>query len=245
MGVELQPMTRELARANAVSDQTHDGLTGALVTYVHPGSPANQAGIKPGAILLRLRAPARPLPVDVLVEEDYFRVQAFPWDRLDGLQEQAYDKIPTPWPPVENNFTRTLTDFGFGTKYAAEFSIDGQIVSKEFEVVASPVHFESAPRYKAESVGVTVRNISYEVRRYLQRKSDEPGVVVSKVETGSRASIAGVKPYEVITHVNDQPVSNVKDFEEAISGGGELRLSIKRMAKGRIVTIKPPAGSGT
>ena len=244
LGVELQPMTRELARANGISDQTHDGATGALVTYVHPESPASQAGISPGAIILRLREAGHPLPIEVAIEEDFARAQAFPWDRLDEIREQYFDRIPTPWPPVENNFTRTLTDFGFGTKYTAEFSIDGKIVSKEFEVVVSPVHYESAARFKAESIGITVRNISYEVRRYLQRKQDEPGVIVSKVETGGRASIAGVKPYEVITHVNDQPVTTVKEFEQAIAGGGELRLSIKRMAKGRIVTIKATGGSG-
>ena len=121
--------------------------------------------------------------------------------------------------------------------------MDGKIVSKEFEVVVAPVHYESATRFKAESIGITVKNITYEVRRYLQRKLEEPGVIVSKVETGGRASIAGVKPYEVITHVNDQPVATVKEFEQAIAGGGELRLSIKRMAKGRIVTIKA-TGSG-
>jgi S1-C subfamily serine protease len=59
------------------------------------------------------------------------------------------------------------------------------------------------------------------------------------VEAGGRASVAGVKPYEIITHINDQPVNGVKDLEQATSGSGELRLSIKRMAKGRIVTIKP------
>jgi hypothetical protein len=33
-------------------------------------------------------------------------------------------------------------------------------------------------------------------------------------------------------------VSNVKEFESLAAAGGELKLSIKRMAKGRIVTVK-------
>jgi hypothetical protein len=243
LGVELQPLTRELARANGVADQTHDGQSGALVTFVHPDSPAAKAGIFPGAVLLRLIVPRQPYPIEVVLEEDYARSQAFPWDRLDEIREQYFDRIPTPWPAAENSFTRSLTDFGFGTKYTAEFSIDGKLEKKVFEVVAAPVHYESAPKYKAESVGLTVKNLTYEVRRYLQRKVDEPGVIVSKVEAGSRASVAGVKPYEVITHVNDKAVSNVKEFEEMAAGGGELKLSLKRMAKGRIVTIKPASGT--
>lgn len=238
LGVELQSMNQELARANGVSDQTRDGETGAIVTYVHPNSPAAQAGIQVGAVLLRLKVPGQPLPVEVEVPEDYARGQPFPWDRLDEVHEQYFERIPTPWPAVENPFIRSLTDLGFGTRYTAEFFVDGKMTAREFEVVAGPLHYNSAPRYKSEAVGVTVRDLTYDVRRYLQRKADEPGVVVSKIEAGSKASVAGVKPYELITHINEQPVNNVKDFEKLVAGGGELKLSMKRMAKGRIVSIK-------
>jgi S1-C subfamily serine protease len=139
---------------------------------------------------------------------------------------------------VENAFTRALTDLGFGTRYTAEFFVDGKLVAKEFEVVAGPTHYDAAPRYKSEALGVTVRDQTYDVRRYLQRKPEDPGVVVAKVEPGGKASVAGVKPYEIITHINDQPVNNVKDFEKLAAAGGEMKLSLKRMTKGRIVTIK-------
>lgn len=238
LGVELQPLNRDLARANGVSDQTRDGETGALVTYVHPDSPAAKAGIPAGAVLLRLKVPGQALPVEVQIEEDYARAQAFPWDRLDEVPEQYFERIPTPWPPVENAFTRALTDLGFGTRYTAEFFIDGKLVAKELEVVAGPTHYAAAPRYKSEALGVTVRDQTYDVRRYLQRKPEDPGVVVARVEPGGKASVAGVKPYEIITHINDQPVNNVKDFEKLAAGGGEMKLSLKRMTKGRIVTIK-------
>jgi len=63
--------------------------------------------------------------------------------------------------------------------------------------------------------------------------------VVSRIEPGGRASVAGVKPYELITHVQDQPVSTVADFERLVAAEkGDLKLTLKRMAKGRIVTIR-------
>lgn len=237
-GVELQPLTRELARANGVSDQTRDGRSGALVTYVHPDSPAGKAGIAAGSILLRLRVPGQPLPVEVLLEEDPMRAGPFPWDRLDQIGEQFFDRIPSPWSPAENTFTRALTDLGFGTRFVAEFFVDGKSLSREFEVLPGPTHYESSPRFKSESLGLTVRDLTYDVRRYLQRPVGEPGVVVGKVEPGGKASVAGVKPYELITHINDQPVQNVGDFETLAAKGGELKLSVKRMTKGRIVTVK-------
>jgi hypothetical protein len=237
LGVELQPLNRDLARANGVADQTRDGETGALVTYVHPKSPAAEAGIEVGAVLLRLQVPGQPVPVEVSLEEDYRRAQPFPWDRLDEVQEQYFDRIPTPWAPVENGFTRALTDLGFGTRFTAQFVVAGRVVTSEFDVVAGPEHYESTARFKAEAVGVTVRDLTYEVRRYLQRKADEPGVVISKLEPGSKASVAGLKPYELITHINDQPVTSGQEFERLVAAGGELKLSLRRMAKGRIVSI--------
>jgi len=238
IGAELQPLDQDLARANNVSTQTRDGETGGLVTYVYPGSPAAAAGINPGDILLRLIVEGRPLPLEVRLQDDSMRAQAFPWDRLDEVPAQYFDRIPSPWSPVENTFVRALTDLGFGTKYSAEVFAGGKLLTKAMEVVVGPAHFESAVRFKSESLGITVRDLTYEVRRYLQRELDEPGVVVSKVEAGGTAGVAGVRPYELITHVNDQPVNTVKDFETLVSSNGELKLSMKRMSKGRIVTIK-------
>jgi len=251
LGVELQALNRELARANKVADLTKDGETGGLVSYVYPDSPAAKAGVEAGWILLRLQAEGEPKPIEVKVRDEPDR-GPFPWDRLDELPEQYYDRIPAPWPNVENFLTRTLTDLGYGTKFKAEFFRDGKAVTKDFEVVQGPPHYEAAPRYKSQTLGITVRDITYELRRYLQKKDDEPGVVISKVEPGSKASVAGIKPFEVITHVNDKPVMNVKDFEAATAKQDELKVSVKRMTRGRVVKIKmggaaaapaqPPAG---
>jgi S1-C subfamily serine protease len=94
-------------------------------------------------------------------------------------------------------------------------------------------------------MGVTVRDITYEVRRYFQMKPDESGVIISKIERGSRASVAGLKPMETIRSVNDKPITSVKEFENAIKAGGEFKLAIKRMTQGRTVKVKcEPAGTG-
>ena len=55
LGVILQPLNRELARFNDLSEHTRDGKTGAMVSFVYPGSPADKAGVKVGQFLLRLR----------------------------------------------------------------------------------------------------------------------------------------------------------------------------------------------
>ena len=242
MGLALQGLDKELARANNVSDLTRDGETGAMVSYVYPESPAAKAGIEPGYILLRLYVEGEPKPLEVRFDGDQSR--SFPWEALDDAPESSFDNIPVPWPSVENSFTRALTDLGFGRKYSAEFFHDGKVFRKEFEIVQSPPHYDSAPRFKSQDLGMTVRDMTYEVRRYFQKEAGDPGVVVSKVEPGGKAAVAGIKPFEVVTHVNDSPVGDVKDFEKLIAGQTELRLAVKRLTTGRIVKIKM-AGSTT
>ncbi len=239
MGVELQEMDRELARINKVSDLTSDGETGAVVSYVYPDSPAALAGIEPGAILLRLYVEGEPKPLDVQLDSDSYFMEGFPWDQLDQVPEEYLQQIPQPWPSAENTLTRALTDIGFGAKYKAEFFINGQKVLKDFQVVESPPHYDSSPRFESRELGLTVRDLTYEVRRFFQKAADEPGVIVSKVEPGSKGSVSGIKPYEIITHINDEPVMTVKDFER-MAAGDELRLSVKRMTMGRVVKIKMP-----
>ena len=121
----------------------------------------------------------------------YFLANKGPWDRLDQVPEQYFERIPQPWPSVENTFTRSLTDLGMGTKYTAEIAVDGKVEQKQFDVVPSPSHFGSAPRYKSDALGMTVRDMTFEVRRYMQRSPQDPGVVISKIEPGGRASVAG------------------------------------------------------
>jgi len=245
VGVELQGLNRELARMNKVSDLTNDGEFGALVSYVYPDSPASKAGIEVGYILIRLQVQGHPKPLEVRMGDGFaFAGQPFPWDQLDQVPEQYYDHIPSPWPPAENSFTRALTDLGFGKEYTAVFFHDGKLLNKDFKVEQSPPHYDSAARLKDKELGVTVRDLTYEVQRYFQRKPEEPGVIVSKIEPGSKASVAGIKPYEIVTHVNDQPVKDVKEFEKLIKDQPELRLAVKRMTRGRLVKIKMTPAEG-
>ena len=237
IGVEMQRLDRELARLHKVSDLTQDGRTGTMVSYVYPDSPAAKAGIQAGAILLRLKIPGRSKPVDIKTEENG-SFEEFPWDQLNEIPEQYFDEIPYPWPNAENPFARTISDIGFGKTYTVVYVQDSKQAEKEFTVEESPAHYDSAARYKSELLGLTVRDLTYEVRRFFQKQPEEPGVIVSKIEPGSKASVGGIKPFEIVTHVNDQPIATVKDFERLIAGGQELRFAVKRMTKGRVVRIK-------
>lgn len=249
IGVELQPLDKELARLNKVADQTRDGSTGALVTFVYPGSPAAKHDIQPGDVLLRLHAQGQPKPIEIALDaQSYAFMENFPWDRLDEIPAEVYDRVPSPWGSAENSFTRALTDLGAGTAYEAEVARDGVIRRVPLGVEFGPPHYGSVKRFKDEPSGITARDLTYETRRYFQFTPEDPGVIVSKVEPGSKAAVAGLRIFETITHVNDTPVKNVDDFEAALktatAGEGathEIRLNVKRMTQGRIVKFDVPS----
>ncbi len=246
LGVEMQPLDAELARMNQVSDMTRDGEIGAMISFVYENSPASQAGLEMGDILLRLHIDKQPRPMEIALDDsDSGFGEMFPWDQLSDLPEEYYDQLPTPWADAENNLIRSLTDFGFGTHFQAEIFRNGEVITRDMVITESPSHYNSAKRFKSEAMGITVRNLTYEVQRYFRLTPADPGVIVSKIEPGSKASVGGIKPFEIITHVNDAPVANVEAFETMIQAGGELKLSVKRMTKGRIVNLKLDAAAPT
>jgi S1-C subfamily serine protease len=142
-----------------------------------------------------------------------------------------------PWPSAESSINRTLTDLGVGRDFTLEYAVAGEVRKKEMKVAEAPVHYEAAPLRKSEDLGLTVRDLTYEVRRYFQLDPGATGVLVSKVERGGRASVAGLRMFDVVFRVDDQPVADVAAFEKATQATGELRLAVKDKLKERIVKI--------
>jgi S1-C subfamily serine protease len=61
------------------------------------------------------------------------------------------------------------------------------------------------------------------VKPYLGLSSDDSSgqVVITRVNQGSPAVQAGILAQDIITHVNQIPVTTLKDFYEALWGSGE------------------------
>jgi len=242
LGVELQSLSAELARANQVSEATRNGQTGGMVTYVYPDSPAAAADVRVGDVLARLGTPTRAEPIEVSVEDHSFFGSEFPWEHYDSMPEEYLDQMPRPWPPVDSPLNRLVTKIGFGQPYSADFYRDGQLLRREFTVSESPHHYGNAPRAKSETLGLTVRDITFEVAHYFRRAPGEAGVIIGRIERGSRAAVAGLKPYEIITSVDDAPAVDAATFERLIGDSkGELRLGVRRMHQARIVKLSAPA----
>ena len=242
IGVETQPMTADLAREKKSSGFLKAFRTeGALVGRVFAGSPAEKAGIRPGDVLLYARRDGENERIALEASSRFgggFDLSEL-IDRLDGSRLEIFDADDfAPWPDVEKGVNEVFTRFGIGTAVEVGYVSDGQKKEVQLTLAQAPVHFRSAKRFKSKALGAAFADLTFEVRGFFKLADDAPGVVVSKVKPGDPAAVAGLRPLEIVTHVDDKPVADVKALREAVKGKTEFNLSVRRLAATRIVRVK-------
>jgi serine protease Do len=149
-----------------------------------------------------------------------------------------------PWRSPRNSLNEKLTRIGEGQKVEIRWLRDQKEMRASLVLEKAPPDFENAPKYKSEEVGLTVKDLTLEVRTHYRLKADAPGVVVAKVERGSKAAVSKVVPFEILVSINGAMVRNVAEVkaavEEAAKAAGEkvLELKLERLGKSRLVRIR-------
>ena len=240
LGVEYQAVTPELVQSVGLERLTGNGAEGLLVSYVYPGSTAEKIGLKAGDVLLKLILPDGGRPISLKPHEYSGETEEqFPWEELDRIPEMYFSEIPEPWKGVKNPLNAKLSAIGIGRTVTLIAVCDSKAVKKNFIVENAPVNYQTAPRCKSTALGVEVRDMTFELLRYFRMEKGTPGVIVSDVYAGSPASTAGIKPYEIITAVNEKSVHSSEEFKKALAASsGEISLSVRRLSANRVVTVK-------
>ena len=243
IGVETQRMTEELAREKKASAILAAAETsGALVTRVWTNSPAAKAGIAEGDILLNVRL-GRSHRTQAL---EGGGSEGFDWSEYFGAFDAEGEDIGylfagsdcSPWPDVEGGVNATFTSLGIGKAVVVAYVRDGVRREAAMTLEQAPVHYQTARRVKSKQLGMIVSDLTFEVRGYFKLADDAPGVVIAKVQPANPAAIAGLRPLEIITHVNNEPVTGAKDFAKKVKGQRTLTFSVRRLAATRVVRIE-------
>jgi len=233
LGVEYQPMTAPLARALLVEKPTRGGKRGLLVKHVYADSPAHRAAIQPGDILLAMQVPGAPREFD-LAPTGKWRTVYFASGTLDGRPQRL-------WRPRRNYLTSLLRYIGEGRSVAFRMLHNRAERLTSIKLEKAPDDFDTAEQHKDAALGLTVTTLTYEVRDVLNLSPNAPGIVVKEVVPGAKASVAQIRPFEIIVSINDRPVTSPENFEKLVrefTSAGRVELLLSYLGQSRIIEIE-------
>ncbi|MBI4424172.1 MAG: hypothetical protein HY554_10620 [Elusimicrobia bacterium] len=238
LGMETQNVTPELAQLLKVSVETREGTIGQIVNYVAPGSPADRAGVKAGDVLLRWRDTSKrgdsPIP----------------------NQAQGYASGPTSQVAYFFRHERTGLDSVLdavspGSMLALSYWRGGRTANAELRAEASPPDVESSPKLMDKATGLSVKELTGDVRRLLRLEPEFSGLLVYEVESGSPAEVAGIRSLELLVEADGRPVGSLGDLDRMLkerraAGGGALRVRTMHFGRSRFADLRlaAPAPEG-
>ncbi len=240
MSPELAAMLDDLAGGGQAQKLSRNGELGLRVTWVHKHSPAEKAGLASGDVLLEIREEGKDEPIELRPRgEDgggYSGYVSRSRSRGGYYQGQG---------GRAGYLTGLLTRLGAGTKITLVYLHGQEKVSQPFTLEWAPYDNASANKFKDEKTGVTVKDLTYDVRALLRLADDQPGVIVSKTEDGQKAAVADISQGVIITEINGKPLKNVEDYEQAMTAiqqgkTGTAVMKLLWMGKNRMVKIEFP-----
>ena len=108
---------------------------------------------------------------------------------------------------------------------------------------------DSALRAKDDAAGITVKELTYEVRHALHLDGGDAAVLVSAVEDGMAAFQARINVNELIRETDGAPVADPAAFAAALTaaraaGKPSIRVVVQRLDKTRFVDLRLAPSEG-
>ena len=114
------------------------------------------------------------------------------------------------------SFTKLVREAGAGKKITMRVLREGKPVDLSVTLGVRPRTSRDAAEYIDETLGLTVRELTRDVRIRLNRSEEVHGVIVRTVKSGSTAQLGRMRPGVIIMGMADYPVRNIDDFKEAV-----------------------------
>jgi len=113
-------------------------------------------------------------------------------------------------------FTKMVHDAGAGNTVPITVLREGEPVDLSVTLADRPKSARDAGEFEDEVFGLTVREITTDVRILLNLSDDTQGVIVRRVKSGSWASLAEIIPGTIILNFGGHPVTNLDEYKAAV-----------------------------
>jgi serine protease Do len=173
-----------------------------------------------------------------------------PADKAGIKNGDVIRKVDGKTVPGSGQLTAMVTNMNPGAGVALDILRDGKAMTIHLTLGERPANLSVTPgASKAPSEGalrgITVQNLTPDVRDQLGLPSNVKGVVISDLDPSSPAAQGGLQPGDVIETINRHPVNSVTDFNRlAAEAKGQTLLRINRQGNGLFVVISPGDGGG-
>jgi len=88
-----------------------------------------------------------------------------------------------------------------------------------------------------ENWGLTVADLTADLAHRFQLERERKGVVVTDVEMGSPAELAGLQPGDVIEEINRQPIKSVEDFNKTMADAKDKNTLLLLAKRGDVTSF--------
>ncbi len=186
LGVAIQPIEAALAEQLGVKPNE-----GVLVAEVYPNTPASEAGIKSGDVILSFAG----------------KKVSSPNELQSYVEESEIDKA---------HDVEILRD---GKRMTIKVTVREQPSEYGMDRVPSRLRGRGRAIPESESIaklGIQVEDLTPEVADQLGTDLKE-GVVITQVKPGSPAALAGLSEGTIIVEANRQKVRNLSDLRQALA----------------------------
>lgn len=114
-------------------------------------------------------------------------------------------------------FTQLVRETGAGKTAPVKVLRKGETIDLSVTLAERPRSAGDAEEYEDNVFGLTVRELTRDVRIRLNLSEEVQGVIVRTVKSGSTAQLGKMQPGVIVMAIGEQPVRNLEEYKAAVA----------------------------
>ena len=128
-----------------------------------------------------------------------------------------FNGVPVSTTKDVDAFTKMVRESPIEEELPVTLYRDGVLQTVRLTLMPRPKAARDAEEFEDSTFGLTVRELTRDVRIMMNLSDDVEGVIVRRAKSGSSANLAGIRPNFLILRFGGYPVRNLEEFEQAVA----------------------------